>query len=105
MASVNKVILVGRVGQEPKIINDSFAVFSLATSETWKDKQTGEKKETTEWHNILVSQNFLKLVEYIHKGSLLYIEGKIKTRDNNGQKVTDIVVSPDGQLAILESKK
>lgn len=104
MASVNKVILVGRVGQEPKVINNSFAVFSLATSETWKDKQTGEKKESTEWHNILVSQNFLKVVEFIHKGTLLYIEGKLKTRDNNGQKVTDVVVSVDGQILVLEKR-
>lgn len=104
MASVNKVILVGRVGQEPKVINNSFAVFSLATSETWKDKQTGEKKESTEWHNILVSQNFLKAVEFIHKGTLLYIEGKLKTRDNNGQKVTDIVISVDGQILVLEKR-
>lgn len=103
--SVNKVILIGRVGQEPKVINNSFAVFSLATSETWKDKQTGEKKETTEWHNILVNQVFLKSVEFIHKGTLLYIEGKIKSRDNNGQKVIDVVVSVDGKIEILESKK
>lgn len=103
--SVNKVILIGRVGQEPKVINESFATFSLATTEKWKDKQTGEKKENTEWHNIITSKNFLKLVGYIHKGDMIYVEGKIKTRDNNGQKVTDISVSVDGQIVILESKK
>ena len=105
MTSINKAILIGRVGQEPKVINESFATFSLATTEKWKDKETGEKKESTEWHNIIASKGFLKLIEYIHKGDLLYIEGKIKTRDNNGQKVTDISVSVDGQIVILESKK
>ncbi|MEE0060459.1 MAG: single-stranded DNA-binding protein [Acutalibacteraceae bacterium] len=107
MSSLNKVILIGRLGQEPKIINNQYATFSLATSETWKDKATGEKKEATEWHNIFVAnQNLLKVIELIHKGSLVYLEGKIRTRDNNGQKMTDIVISQfDGQLVLLESKK
>jgi single-strand DNA-binding protein len=97
---VNKTILLGRVGQEPKVgalPNGSAACnFSLATSEVWKDKQTGEKQERTEWHKITV---FGKLAEiagnYVKKGSMIYVEGKLRTRkwnkDGVDHYVTEII--------------
>jgi len=97
---VNKTILLGRVGQEPKtgsLPNGSAACnFSLATSEVWKDKQTGEKQERTEWHKITV---FGKLAEiagnYVKKGSMIYVEGKLRTRkwnkDGVDHYVTEII--------------
>lgn len=97
---VNKTILLGRVGQEPKVgalPNGSAACnFSLATSEVWKDKQTGEKQERTEWHKITV---FGKLAEiagnYVKKGAMIYVEGKLRTRkwtkDGVDHYVTEII--------------
>lgn len=88
--SVNKVILIGNVGHTPKIHSkdggNEIATFRLATSETWKDKQTGEKKEKTEWHNIVVfSSGLVNIVkEYIEKGDKLYIEGSLKTEEYTG---------------------
>jgi len=90
--SVNKVILVGRVGKDPEIkyLDGGTAVanFPLATSESYKDK-SGEKKEVTEWHNISIWRSLAEVVEkYVKKGSLLYLEGKIKTEtyEKNGEK-------------------
>lgn len=84
MSGVNKVILVGRVGKDPEIRNageSKVANFSIATSETWKDKQTGEKKEQTEWHSIVIWRKLAEVVEqYVKKGDMVYIEGKLKTR-------------------------
>jgi single-strand DNA-binding protein len=85
MASLNKVILIGHLGKDPesRYLNDGGAVtnFSIATTETWKDKNSGEKKEATEWHRI---NAFGKLAEicgkYLKKGQLVYLEGKITTR-------------------------
>jgi single-strand DNA-binding protein len=90
--SVNKAILVGSVGKDPEIRSTQSGVeiasFSLATSESWKDKQSGEKKEKTEWHNISVFGGLVNIVKnYVKKGSKLYIEGKIQTEkytDKNG---------------------
>lgn len=81
----NLVILLGRVGKNPEVRHldngNTVANFSLATSETYKDKRTGEKKEETEWHNIVIWGKLSEVVEkYVKKGDLLYIEGKIKTR-------------------------
>jgi single-strand DNA-binding protein len=100
--SVNKVILVGNVGQDPDIRNTSdgreIANFSLATTESWKDKNSGEKKDKTEWHRIVIfSQGLVNIVKnYVKKGSKLYIEGQLQTRkwtDNNGiEKFTTEVV-------------
>ncbi len=84
--SVNKVILVGNVGKDPEIrrTQDGRAIanLSLATSETWRDKNTGERKEKTEWHRVVVfNDNLCKVVEqYVRKGSKLYIEGQLQTR-------------------------
>lgn len=100
MSGVNKVILVGRVGKAPEVRSvdngSKVASFSLATSESYKDKNTGEKKEATEWHNIVAWRGLADIVErYVKKGDLIYIEGKIKTRtrekDNAARYITEII--------------
>jgi single-strand DNA-binding protein len=84
--SINRVMLIGRVGKDPEIRSfqdgKEMASFSLATSDSWKDKQTGERKEKTEWHNIAVMNgNLVGVVKnYVKKGSLLYLEGSLQTR-------------------------
>lgn len=84
--SINKVILVGNIGGDPEIRSTGdgreIASFSLATSESWKDKHSGEKKEKTEWHRVIVfSQGLVGIVKsYVKKGSKLYIEGSLQTR-------------------------
>lgn len=93
MSGVNKVIIVGRLGQDPDIryTADGKAVanISVATSEEWKDKQTGEKQSKTEWHRIVIFGKLAEIVgEYLKKGSQAYFEGKLQTRkwqDQNGQ--------------------
>lgn len=100
--SVNKVILIGNLGGDPEIKTfdngGSLAKFSLATTESWKDRETGEKKSETTWHNIVVrSQGLIKVVEqYLKKGMPVYVEGRIKNRsyDKNGEKhyITEIIV-------------
>ncbi len=85
MSGVNKVILIGRLGQDPKISTmpngNAVANISIATSETWKDKETGEKKEKTEWTNVSFFGRLAEVVgEYLHKGSQVYIEGRLRTR-------------------------
>jgi len=82
---VNKVILIGNLGKDPETkympSGDAVANFSLATSESWKDKQSGETKEQTEWHNIVAFRRLAEICgEYLRKGSQVYIEGKLKTR-------------------------
>jgi single-strand DNA-binding protein len=115
-SSLNKVILIGRVGKDPEIrfFQDGTKVanFSVATSESWKDKTTGERKEKTEWHRInIINENLASIVEqYVKKGNLLYIEGQLQTRkwnDQNGQErySTEIVLSRfRGELVLLESR-
>lgn len=102
MAGVNKVILVGNLGQDPEIryMSDGTAVttFRIATSETWKDKQTGEKKEQTEWHRIVAWRRLGEICgEYLSKGSQVYVEGKLQTRtwekDGVTRYTTEIVAS------------
>ncbi|MEJ2661141.1 MAG: single-stranded DNA-binding protein [Desulfobacteraceae bacterium] len=85
MAGVNKVIIVGNLGQDPEIryMPDGTAVanFSVATSDEWKDKQTGEKKERTEWHRIVVWRALAEVCgKYLTKGRQVYVEGKLQTR-------------------------
>lgn len=100
MASLNKAIIIGNLGRDPetRYLADGSAVtnFSVATTETWKDKASGEKKEATEWHRI---NTFGKLAEicaqYLKKGSMVYIEGKINTRkwkdkEGNDKYTTEI---------------
>ena len=104
MGSINKVILVGNLGRDPEIRSmpngDRIANLSIATSETWRDKSSGERKEKTEWHRVVIfNDNIVKVVEnYVKKGSTVYIEGALQTRkwtDQQGVEKysTEIVVS------------
>lgn len=114
--SLNKVTLIGNLGADPEFRSmgdgKELATFSLATTESWKDKASGEKKEKTEWHRIVVFNEGLVSVikNYVQKGSKLYIEGSLQTRkwaDNNGvEKYTTEVVLQNfgGQLILLDSK-
>ncbi|PQQ32458.1 single-stranded DNA-binding protein, partial [Photorhabdus luminescens] len=100
---VNKVILIGRLGQEPEVryLANGGAVtnMTLATSESWRDKQTGEMKEKTEWHRVVLFSKLAEVAgEYLRKGSQVYIEGALQTRkwqDQNGQDryTTEVVVN------------
>ena len=93
MAGVNKVIIVGRLGNDPEMRTmpngDAVANISVATSEVWNDKQTGERREVTEWHRIVLFRRNAEVAgQYLRKGSQVYVEGKLKTRkwqDQNGQ--------------------
>ncbi len=112
--SVNKVILVGNVGKDPEIRRTQdgrpIANLSLATSETWRDKATGERKEKTEWHRVVIfSEPLCKVVEqYVKKGSKLYIEGALQTRkwtDQSGAEKysTEVVIQGyNGSLTMLD---
>jgi single-strand DNA-binding protein len=94
MASVNKVILVGNLGKDPEVRymtnGDAVANVTIATSDSWKDKVTGEKKESTEWHRVVFYRKLAEIVsQYLKKGSQVYIEGRIRTRkwqDKEGQE-------------------
>jgi single-stranded DNA-binding protein len=93
MSGVNKVIIVGHLGNEPEMRSmpngEAVANISVATSESWTDKTTGERKEVTEWHRIVLYRRLAEIAgQYLHKGSQVYVEGRLKTRkwqDNNGQ--------------------
>jgi single-strand DNA-binding protein len=114
--SVNKVILIGNLGKDPEIRTTSdgrkIANFSLATSETWKDKNTSERKSKSEWHKIVIfSEGLVRVVEsYVKKGSKIYIEGKLATRkwtDNNGVEKysTEVVLQGfNATLTLLDGK-
>ena len=114
--SVNKVILVGNVGNEPEIRTfqngGRVANLSLATSENWKDKNTGERKDKTEWHRVSVTnEGLIKVIEnYVHKGSKLYIEGQLETRkwqdqDGNDRYTTEVVLQGfNSNLTLLDSR-
>src|SRR3989338_8775152 len=114
--SINKVILIGNVGQDPEIKNTQdgreLATFSIATSENWKDKSSGERKEKNEWHRIVVfSQGLVGIIKnYVKKGTKLYVEGQLQTRkwsDSNGVEkyTTEIVLQNlNSTLQILDSK-
>ena len=85
MATVNKVIIVGHLGRDPETRHmtngDAVCTVSVATSETWKDKATGEKKEATEWHRVLFFGRLAEIADqYLHKGSAIYVEGSLRTR-------------------------
>ena len=93
MAGVNRVIIIGHLGNDPEIRTmpngEQIANISVATSESWTDKNTGERKEQVEWHRIVLYRRLAEIADqYLHKGSQVYIEGRLKTRkwqDNNGQ--------------------
>ncbi|HKR89279.1 MAG TPA: single-stranded DNA-binding protein [Phenylobacterium sp.] len=114
--SVNKVILVGNLGADPEIrtlnSGDRVANLRLATSETWRDRGTGERKEKTEWHRVVIfNDNLVKVAEnYLRKGSKVYVEGALQTRkwnDQSGQEKfsTEVVLQKfRGELTMLDGK-
>ncbi|EBL9223650.1 single-stranded DNA-binding protein [Salmonella enterica] len=111
---LNKVQLIGHLGQDPEVRylpnGKAVANLSLATSDTWKDKQTGEPKERTEWHRVVLYEKLADVAgEYLRKGALVYIEGELRTRkwtDQNGQEryTTEVVVSMQGTMQMLGSR-
>lgn len=112
MASVNKVTLLGNVGADPEIRSmqngSRVANLRIATSESWKDKQTGEKKERTEWHSVVVwNDGLVGVIErYVRKGSKLYVEGQLQTRkwqdqSGNDRYSTEVVLQGFGGSLVL----
>src|SRR3954447_25632725 len=114
--SVNKVILIGNLGKDPEIrrlgSGEPRVDLSLATSESWKDKATGERKEKTEWHRVVIfNENIARVAEqYLKKGSKVYVEGQLQTRkwqDQSGQEKysTEVVIQRfRGDLTILDAR-
>lgn len=109
---VNKVILVGNLGQDPEQrffpSGDSVVNVTLATSETWKDKQTGEQKEETEWHRLMFRGKLAEIAaQYLQKGSKIYVEGRLRTRkwqnqQGQDQYTTEILVN---NMQMLDSRQ
>ena len=113
---INKVILVGNLGQDPEIRYTAdgrpIANFSIATSESWKDKNSGEKREKTEWHRVVVFGKLAEICgEYLSKGRQVYIEGKLQTRKWQGQDgqdryTTEVVIDGfNGTMQMLGSRE
>ena len=114
---INKVTLLGNIGQDPEIRTTQggkeLASFSLATSETWKDKASGEKKTKSEWHKVVIfNDNLVKLVKnYTQKGSKIYLEGKLQTRDwedkdGNKKYTTEIILNGfESKIVLLDNKE
>ena len=114
--SVNKVILIGNLGRDPEVrtmpSGDKMVSFSLATTESWRDKNTGERRDKTEWHNIVIfNENLGRVAEqYCKKGSKIYIEGQLQTReyqdkDGNQRRATEVVLQRfRGELTLLDSR-
>ncbi|GLR07979.1 ssDNA-binding protein [Mixta theicola] len=112
---VNKVILVGNLGQDPEVRympnGGAVANITLATSESWRDKQTGETKEKTEWHRVVLFGKLAEVAgEYLRKGSQVYIEGSLQTRkwqDQGGQEryTTEVVVNVGGTMQMLGGRQ
>jgi len=112
---VNKVILVGNLGQDPEVryLPNGGAVtnITLATSESWRDKQSGEQKEITEWHRVVLFGKLAEVAgEYLRKGSQVYIEGQLRTRkwqDQSGQDryTTEVIVNVGGTMQMLGGKQ
>lgn len=110
MSGVNKVILVGRLGKDPEVrhLESGAAVanFSVATSETYKDRNTGERKEITEWHNIVLWRGLAEVAEkYLNKGDMVYIEGKLRTRSWEKDGVTRYTTEVVGDNMTMLSPK
>ena len=111
---INKVILVGNLGQDPEIRYTAdgrpIANFSIATSETWRDKNSGERREKTEWHRVVVFGKLAEICgEYLSKGRQVYIEGKLQTRKWQGQDgqdryTTEVVVDIRGTMQMLGTR-
>ncbi|NDV88180.1 single-stranded DNA-binding protein [Aurantimonas aggregata] len=114
--SVNKVILVGNLGADPEVrrltSGDAVVNMRIATSESWRDRQSGERRERTEWHNVVIfNENLVKVAEqYLKKGAKVYIEGALQTRsweDQTGQKryTTEVVLQKfRGELQMLDGR-
>ncbi len=114
--SINKVILVGNLGREPEVRRmsngDPVVNLSIATSESWKDRNSGERRERTEWHRVVIfNENLAKVAEnYLHKGSKIYLEGQLSTRkytDKDGieKYTTEIVLNRfRGELVMLDAR-
>ncbi len=114
---INKVILIGHLGQDPELRyfpngGGAVANLTLATSESWRDKQSGEMKEQTEWHRVVIFGKLAEIAgEYLRKGSQVYIEGQLRTRkwfdQQNGvdRYATEVVVSVNGTLQMLGSPR
>lgn len=114
--SINKVILVGNLGQDPRVSNTQSGTkvvsFSVATTESWRDKATGERKDRTEWHRVVIFNSGLAdtAERYLRKGSKVYLEGQLQTRewdDQNGQKryTTEIVLQNfNSALVMLDGR-
>lgn len=114
--SINKVILVGNLGADPKVSNTQsggkIVNLNVATSDTWKDKLSGERKDRTEWHRVVIFNTQLADIaeRYLRKGSKVYLEGQLQTRkweDSNGQEryTTEVVLQNfSGALVLLDSK-
>lgn len=114
--SVNKVILIGNLGRDPEVrrlnSGDPVVSFSLATTESWRDKTTGERRDRTEWHNIVIfNENLGRIAEqYLKKGSRVYLEGQLQTReftdrDGNQRRTTEVVLQRfRGELTLLDSR-
>ena len=113
--SVNKVILIGNLGRDPETrrmgSGDPVVSFSLATTESWRDKASGERKDRTEWHNVVIFNEQLGKVaeQYAKKGTKVYLEGQLQTReytdkDGNQRKATEVVLQRyRGELTLLDS--
>lgn len=110
MSGVNKVILVGRLGKDPETrhLESGVAVtnFSVATSENYKDRNTGERKEVTEWHNVVLWRGLAEVAEkYLHKGDMVYVEGKLRTRSWEKDGITRYTTEVVGDnMTMLGSK-
>lgn len=114
MASVNKVILVGHLGRNPEVKQmpngDAVASFSIATTDTWKDKG-GQRQEATEWHNIILFRRLAEVAgEYLKKGSAVYLEGRIKTRkwqdkEGHDRYTTEVICSEMKMLGSKDDKQ
>ena len=116
MAGVNKVILVGNLGKDPEVrrsqSGEPIVNFTLATSENWRDKNTGERKERTEWHRVVIFNEHLAKVaeQYLRKGSKVFVEGQLATRkwtDKDGQEKysTEVVLQNfRGELTMLDGR-
>ncbi|BDC85531.1 single-stranded DNA-binding protein [Aeromonas caviae] len=110
MKGINKVILIGNLGQDPEIRYTSggmaIATLSLATSESWRDKQTGEQKERTEWHRVVLVGKLAEVAgQYLKKGSQVYVEGKLQTRkwqDQSGQDRYTTEVQVDSFTGVMQ---
>ena len=113
--SVNKVILVGNLGRDPEArqMQDGNMIvnFSMATSESWKDRQSGERREKTEWHRVVIfNENLAEIAEkYLHKGSKVYVEGQLQTRKwqgNDGAEkyTTEVILRFRGELTMLDPR-